>query len=339
VKTSLRVLLSVAAALLLLALLAYWGDVEPAEVVATCRRLPISTWALALAIHCGIYVARSLRFRILLPREQRPGLTPMLAIGAAHNLASYVLPARSGEASLVLYLRGTCGVAPGAAVASLVVSRALDLATLAGALSVVTLYLSFGEHWAVSSTAGMTAGTLLFAATLVFFSVSARGERLVGLVDGLSRLVRLDRTQIGARLHALSAGLADALTRTRGGGRLRASLGLSILMWTGVFLFYAVLARGFGLPEHIGLPEAAFGSSLAIMTNVLPINALAGFGTQETGWVLGFGLLGVDGDAAFATGVGVHLVQLANVVLLGILGHIGMGLIPGRSADRTGRVG
>ena len=56
----------------------------------------------------------------------------MLAIGAAHNLASYVLPARSGEASLVLYLRGTCGVAPGAAVASLVVSRALDCMLGAG---------------------------------------------------------------------------------------------------------------------------------------------------------------------------------------------------------------
>jgi hypothetical protein len=100
-----------------------------------------------------------------------------------------------------------------------------------------------------------------------------------------------------------------------------------------------LLARGFGLPENIGLPEAAFGSSLAIMTNVLPINALAGLGTQETGWVLGFGLLGVEADAAFATGVGVHLVQLANVVLLGTLGHLGMALIPSRTAVDEGRVG
>jgi hypothetical protein len=27
-----------------------------------------------------------------------------------------------------------------------------------------------------------------------------------------------------------------------------------------VFVFYALLARGFGLPERIGLPEATFGS-------------------------------------------------------------------------------
>ncbi len=293
----------------------------------------------ALLVHCVIYAARSLRFWVLLPRGQRPTLSAMLAIGAAHNLASYVLPARSGEASLVLYLRGTCGVAPGAAVASLVVSRALDLATLAGALSVVTVFLSLGEHWAVSPRAGFTAGGLLFAATLVFLALSARGERLVGLVDWLVRLVRLDRTRVGAKLRELGAGLADALRRTRGGGRLRGSLALSLVMWAGVFFFYALLARGFGLPEHIGLPEAAFGSSLAIMTNVLPVNALAGFGTQETGWVLGFGLLGIDGDAAFATGVGVHLVQLANVVLLGVLGHLGMGLISSKAGRRGGEVG
>jgi hypothetical protein len=339
VKTSVRLLLSVAAAAVLLTLLAYLGDVKPREVYQTCRRLPVSTWVIALLVHCGIYAARSLRFRVLLPREERPSLGPMLAIGAAHNLASYVLPARSGEASLVIYLRGSCGVAPGAAVASLVVSRALDLATLAGALSVVTFYLSMGEHWTVSPAVGTTTGVLLFVATLVFFGLSARGERLVGLVDRLVRLVRLDRTRLGAKVRSLCAGLADALTRTRGGGRLRLALALSVAMWAGVFLFYALLARGFGLPDRIGLPEAAFGSSLAIMTNVLPINALAGFGTQETGWVLGFGLLGVDSEVAFATGVGVHLVQLANVVLLGILGHLAMGLIPAKSADDGGRLG
>jgi hypothetical protein len=50
------------------------------------------------------------------------------------------------------------------------------------------------------------------------------------------------------------------------------------------------------------------------------------------GWVLGFGLLGVPRDVALATGTGLHLVQLANVVVLGVLGHVGMGL-----ASRRGR--
>jgi len=317
------------AALALLAALAYWGNVKPREVGAALGRLPLSTWLGALAVHCGIYIARTLRFQILIPREERPPFPAMLAIGAAHNMASYVLPAKSGEATLVLYARGASGVSTGAALASLLVSRALDLMALAASLAVATVYLSLGEQWQASQVAGLTAGALLLAATLVFFVASARGEWLVGLIGGTLRLLRLDRLSAGQRLTSMGAGLAEALKLTRGGGRLRTAGALSVLMWFGVFCFYVILARGFGMPERIGLLETAFGSGLAIMTNVLPINALAGFGTQETGWVLGFGLLGIEGDAAFSTGVGVHLVQLVNVLLLGVLGHLGMGLLPG----------
>jgi hypothetical protein len=329
VKTPVRFLLSAVAALALLAALAYWGDVRPAQIGAALGQLPTSTWLAALGVHFGIYVARALRFQVLIPRQERPSFAAMLAIGAAHNMASYVLPAKSGEATLVLYARGASGVSTGAALASLLVSRALDLMALAAALAAATVYLSLGDQWQASQVAGLTAGALLLAATLVFFVASARGEWLVGLIGGTLRLLRLDRLSAGQRVASMAAGLADALKLTRGGGRLRAAGALSVLMWFGVFWFYTILAQGFGLPDHIGLVETAFGSGLAIMTNILPINALAGFGTQETGWVLGFGLLGVEGDLAFSSGVGVHLVQLVNVLLLGVLGHLGMGLLSG----------
>jgi hypothetical protein len=42
--------------------------------------------------------------------------------------------------------------------------------------------------------------------------------------------------------------------------------------------------------------------------------------------VIGFGTLGVPRDLALATGTGLHLVQLANILVLGLLGHLGMGL-------------
>ena len=88
---------------------------------------------------------------------------------------------------------------------------------------------------------------------------------------------------------------------------------------------------------EIGFAEAAFGSSVSVMTNVLPVNALAGFGTQETGWVLGFGLLGIDRELAFSTGVSVHLVQLAHVIAFGALGHLVMGFLRRAPAARGDR--
>jgi hypothetical protein len=258
-----------------------------------------------------------------------------MAIGAAHNLAVYVLPARSGEATLVLYLKGLCGVPAGSGLAVLIVSRALDMATLAASFSLVTLWLALGGQWAMSRELGLLLGAGLCAMTGLFTVASVRGEWLVGAAGRALDLCGAGRTAFGARLLERGRDLSLALQSTRSGGHLGIAALLSLVVWIGVFLFYAILAQGFGLPSEIGFAEAAFGSSLSVMTNVLPVNALAGFGTQETGWVLGFGLLGIERDLAFSTGLSVHLVQLAHVIALGALGHLVMGFLRGAPAARS----
>ena len=61
----------------------------------------------------------------------------------------------------------------------------------------------------------------------------------------------------------------------------------------------------------------------------MPLNAAAGAGTQELGWVTGFHVvLGVNEGLALTTGLGVHFVQLTNIVLLGLLAHLAMGVVP-----------
>ena len=67
--------------------------------------------------------------------------------------------------------------------------------------------------------------------------------------------------------------------------------------------------------------------SASSASNLLPINGFAGFGTQEAGWAVGFRMLGVPPDVALATGLGVHVVQLVNVVLMGVLGQVALGLL------------
>jgi hypothetical protein len=141
------------------------------------------------------------------------------------------------------------------------------------------------------------------------------------------RAARLDRTSLGRALDQRGARLASALQAAGSDGRVARALPWSIAIWLGIFAFYAVLARGFGLPEHVGFLEASFGSSLAVLTNLLPINAFAGFGTQETGWVLGFKLIGVPAELSLPNSIGVHLVQLFDTLLFGIVGHVGMGML------------
>jgi uncharacterized protein (TIRG00374 family) len=304
----------------------HWSKLEPAELLDSWKRLSPRAALAAFAVHVAIYVVRSQRFRVLLPAASRPGGAAMLAISAAHNLAAYVLPAKTGEMTLVVYLRALGGVPAAEGLAALFVSRLLDLATLCFALALATVYLATLRAPALPP-AYLGLAALLLAAAAVLMLLSARSDVLVRAAASLARGFGLARWNLGLRLFSRAEELSLALRRAPAGRVLWIAAAQSLAMWLLIFVFYGILARGFGLPEELGLSGAAFGSSLAVLSNLLPINSFAGFGTQEGGWVLGFGLLGIPRDLALSTGLGVHLAQLASTVLLGLLGHAAMGFL------------
>jgi len=324
VRTFLRLLASLAIAAGLLALLFHWGDVSVAQVVESWEALRPEVWASALAVHFGIYLLRALRFRVLLPPASRPGLGALLSVSSAHNLAAYVLPAKTGEGTLVLYLRQVCGVAAREGLASLVVSRLLDLATLAFLLGASTLLLA--QRGVLAGSWSWPLGAALGAASVTLLVLASRSDLLVRALTSVMRLLRLDATRLGGKLHAKGDEVADALRFAGREGRLLRGAALSLPLWLGVFAFYLILARGFGMGAEVGPIDATFASSWAVLANLLPINGFAGAGTQEAGWIVGFELVGVERALALSTGLGAHLVQLANVVLFGVLGHAAMAL-------------
>ncbi len=317
---------SLGAATLLLVLLFVFGGVDPRDALGTLTRLSPGVYAAALGLHLATTVGRALRFQLLIPHGARPGFRHALSIAAAHNMASYVLPLKTGEASLIVYLKLQCGTPAGIALAALLVSRFLDAAWLCTGLAAACFSLrdlGSAPHWMGS------AALLLVALAGVFLLLSLRGDLLVrGLEAGL-RWLRVQRFRPGERLLERTNGLALALRAASGGRRLLAAALLSVPMWFTIFGFYALLAREFGIPSSVSFLERAFGASLAALFNLLPVNAAAGAGTQELGWVTGFHLvLGVDEKVALTSGIGVHLVQLFNVVAMGLAAHLAMGVMP-----------
>lgn len=313
----------------MLGLLAWFGGLRPADVRLALGRLSPAVWATALAIHLSIYLMRASRFRLLLPSEERPPLPAVLACSAAHNLAAYVLPAKTGEATIVVYLRAY-GVRATSGVASLLVSRLFDLAVLALAVGLVTLILR-GQL-----TRPELAGPLGLTLLAVGLGLSAACLRPSVLTGGAAWFLRrsgLNQRPLGAKIAHRIDQVGGALKQVARGGRLPLGFLHTMSIWGLVFLFYAVLARGAGLPDSIDYVSACFGSSLAVLFNLAPINGFAGFGTQEAGWSVGFQLLGVSAALALSTGVVVHLVQLTNVALFGLVGHLAMGLSGRGQAD------
>lgn len=329
-KLALRVAGSLVLAAALLVPLALWGGVSADDLRATAARLSVETYLSALGLHVALYVLRAIRFHALFPPESKPSAGPFLAVCAAHTLAAFVLPAKIGEATFVLYANRVTRTPASAAVASLVVSRLLDMAVLALGFGIacITLHLWGGYRgigWFVP------VGVALVLVSAGVFVLSSRGDLVVELGAWIARRFRLQHTRAGAKLFEKTAALGVSLREAGADGRLVRAVLVSIPIWLVIFLFCAVLARGLGLSSATTLAEATFGASLAIVTSLIPISAFANFGTLEMGWTLGFGVLGVPRDLAVATGLGLHVVQLANVVALGVLGHVGMALAARRA--------
>ena len=151
----------------------------------------------------------------------------------------------------------------------------------------------------------------------------------VSLTASALRLVRLERTAIGSKLISLIGRFALALEEAGARGGLLRATAISVALWGGVIAFYSVLLIAFGWPlEQAVVVPAILASGLASLANTLPVNGFAGFGTQEGGWVLGMSLWGVDPELALTVGVSAHLIQLGNLVLFGMLGHLGMAILP-----------
>jgi len=320
-----RVLLSTALAAVPFAFLVLRGDVNPLEVVEGLARLPLGVYLAALSLHLFTYAMRAQRLRFLLPREARLGFRRALTVSAAHNMASYLLPAKTGEASLVIYLRMTSSMRASTSLAALLVARFLDGAMLSGALAAACLALrSSGRYPSLDWLGALSAALVGFSALCLFASV--RGDLLVRFVQVALRALHLQRHRLGERLLERSNGFALALNAA-GEDRLVGAALVSVPMWLSIFAFYTLLVSEISTP--LPFSEVTFGASLAFLCNLLPVNGGAGMGTQELGWVTGFHeVLGIDYGEALSTGLGVHLVQLANIVGMGVVAHLALGIAP-----------
>jgi uncharacterized membrane protein YbhN (UPF0104 family) len=322
----LKLVLSAVVAIGAIGLLFHWGGIRPAEVLAAVRTIPVSTFLAALGIQALIYVFRAARLRGLLAAsgdETVPGARDLTAASAAWILDSHILPAKVGEASLVLHL-GRIGVKPEHGLVGLLLSRLFDLLTLVTLLGVTCLAIGLsGARPGLEWLSGL--GALLLVGSVMLATVILRGGAVLGLARRLSVRLGLEKTTLGARISSFTHKVEAALRSVSRPALFQAAL-WSLPVWAAVLGVYIVLGTGVGLAgpggESLGLFDLLFGSSLAIFGSLVPISGFLGFGVLDLGWAWGFAAVGVPEADAAATGLAFHTLYLLGVGLLGALGHV-----------------
>jgi len=98
----------------------------------------------------------------------------------------------------------------------------------------------------------------------------------------------------------------------------------SILIWLVLFLLFWRVLQLVGF--YISFSEVILGSSLATLTQLLPINTLGNIGTLEAGWVLGFTMLGFDSYKTLTAGIVMHVIVILSAGVYAIFSWIALSL-------------
>ena len=246
-------------------------------------------------------LARSWRYQILIGRWV--GFWPIVLVTAARNFLVDLLPARIGSLSYVYLLTRRFGVPLEPVLSSFVLTFLYDL--LAMTLLVgIALVLQLGRFESLIALASIT--VLLAVVVLTVFLELGRVLRLVaGWLRGYGR---------GEALAARLEETAREVSRSGGRTTMSALLALSVAIRLLKFGAYWALLLGVVREHDLGAGDLPFwtvflGITGAELSATLPIHGVAGFGTYETAWALGFERLGLSSRVAILSGFATHLLS------------------------------
>lgn len=280
--------------------------VHLSDVVVAFSRVTLIGVLLGFVFYFLGYVIRAVRFYYQL--NKKISFHTLFNIVCIHNAVNSLLPARLGELSYV-YLVKKKNIPVAQSTAGLLLTRVFDLIALI-LLFLLALFMSRATLPVFFKN--------LIVPVLIVLGILVVGSALVVACTPLLHRLRFQesRFRIIRMLHALIHSFHQEHTRSK----LTMLFTTSIMLWISQFLMIYFIFLGV-LP--VSGWSILIGSLFPILSTVLPVQGIAGFGSIEAAWALGFVMLGIAKEAAIATGFVFHLVIIGYFLLLGMVGWIG----------------
>jgi uncharacterized protein (TIRG00374 family) len=298
----------------LLALL--FTQIDLNDVITTLQNInPIYLLAGFMVYMCS-YFFRAWRFHILLNREV--GIKDLFDIECVHNAVNNLLPARTGELSYVYLLKRINNKTTGEGVATLVVARIFDLIAL--------IILFFIATFLIITIPKIILDALWIIAIFAFFLfiilvlILTRGKKFVTGVQNVVRKLHCENNRGVNYLIRKGFETVESLDKIQMKKSFAALIASSLLIWG--FNYFIVYLLMVGMNFQISILLVILGGTFILLTTVLPIQGIAGFGTTETIWTLVFVPLGLSLDQAIISGFCYHIVIILYFTILGLYGWV-----------------
>lgn len=273
------------------------------EAVGYLKQIRPGWLAVAVASYCLTYPARAFRIYFLTRHSGNPGFLPTQRICFRHQFYGRIIPFKVGDLSLV-YLLKKAGVSMGEGGAVLLLIRLFDGVIILLSFLICNCFVNMDilPEW-------VPLLILLLAVGAVFlFPV------LLNRWDGL--LKKLPEKWYGV-IRNIKMMVTQSVATPK---NFLVIGGVSLVMWFFVYLSMHGVVLAFSQP--VSFYETVVASFLASAAAFLPINGIGGFGMVETGWTLGFTLLGMERTIAVSSGVVSNTMSFIIICFFGILSYI-----------------
>ncbi|HEX7628673.1 MAG TPA: lysylphosphatidylglycerol synthase domain-containing protein, partial [Candidatus Methanoperedens sp.] len=108
------------------------------------------------------------------------------------------------------------------------------------------------------------------------------------------------------------------LTRRQFINSMIISIGIWIMLYS--VLYMEIKAMGI----DISLTPFLLASTFFLMTSIIPVQGIGGFGTLEGGWAISFMAVGIAKDIAISSGIIMHIISIIYLILIFIIGFTGL---------------
>lgn len=288
------------------------------DFLLTISEISFTTLILIFLIMVLLNVLRAYRFKVLLPDK---GISFSRLIGVVFfcNLITNIVPLGIGQISYPILFKRYFTVSLTQGISILLLARIFDLIAICF-IFLLSAYLAQGipesMNYAMNTiivVVSIIVSTILLLVIFIIFC-SSRTQWLQSFLYRTSnirnRLLRKLVYKITEAVIALNAINSKPIFLKVA----ISSLGIWVLMY---FIGFTLMK---GLNVNIDIATCFVGQSFPLITNILPIQGFAGFGSFEGSWAGAFFLLGIPEVLAISSGIIVHLIILIYQALLGLTG-------------------
>lgn len=258
-------------------------------------------------IACAVYflsnLCKALRYRAML-RHLDIGLFTMFAVTSYQNFYNQILPARTGELTLVYYLKtiGNAKISKGLHV--LLVTRIYDFIIVA-AFFVGSVALYYGRNTSPALIAAGIGFLVFSIIVLLYLKWIIRWS--MDFFNLVMRALRLDKKKLTVKFNEKMEPVVSEFVEYDTLREVPVLVFTSILVWAVLYVFAYVTILAYNVEINFLLSIA--GSTGQVLANVLPINSFGSFGTLEAGWAGGYMLAGMERQDAITTAFGYHIIN------------------------------